>query len=1502
MSSYYHIVEGNLRPGDIAKSSDINHIQVHIQDALKGLLSDMHDGESYIVGSGEEHKNDFTISLAPKTLGRYIDTMNYFEITDNDNYVNVNNFDIKQPIPKTKTSTYSIIFAAKNDSDFDITLNCELRDSISDEGQPLRENTVTIPAKKSDKFEVVFDLDYYPTAPGLTEDLLTAHDGKDIPLDTIEESYDEGYEYAHEEERPNPDSNGVSLLYFVIRKVGKNQADLKENGDEDKYFDPENSLGIYYNNDSSFTEQKISAYVRAGTDWEQQSWNIFYEDVYSNNSTTYLCNGIGEAVIDGEKVSCLDHSFSIDGASSYGNVLSEVYLGSDGHIYVSNSKAAETTNINEFEIDEDDRRPMASLLIAKILTYADLEKEPLIIQDDEHQDTRPRSHHERLRRLEKHLNWLDDIAVPSRIKYTLSGKSWVDETGELIQALKSSSKTNGTDPDNIGTNYITTVDANGNTVIRLTKAEVKTIPVTLKESFKNADGTKKVLEENDVLNISQFSEIKNIEHDNKNGTLALKTIDSSKSGVGTNAKQAKKTTLNPWDDSAANRPSGTKITPTEREYTVIKGQGHDNVSKYPAMTFYTNTNYKMTGLTIPIKKFQNCSGIKFFIWKRQNTNNKKNTVWLEKKLYTSKVFSLKNAKTKGKYQYVDEGFTIEFGKGGLSLPKAQYVIIALPIPKENKGSCFVETYKPKNSKDFCIEYKGASNASHFLLNNRFQEIWYNSATATVVEEDYQKEGQVISGSINWTGKSLEKIRYIKPIANLTTPKGCSVALYGDTGNGWQKLDFNKDNEMTGGPFSFKWKLVFKGNGKATPTLKFDNKKGYAIQFTLTRNAPKVGNQSESNTLDKNMCLTSVPIDGDEILRQYIGDNNLGKTDRKFSNFEFARLWATPEGNKGLLIDIAASDNDGKYPEGVTSADKQTFPLWTLHYCDLSLDDFSKINVDYSNYEEELEYDENNMRLKLDTAHSYNDEDIRLFTTTSFQKITNSIDSSEDSKITFINSNVKDNQIFLKATFDNPVDLTKHTGLRFNFKAEPSTSEDLIISGLGIYISSAKENKVPTTKTILDESHILTDENVLPDYIIPGESSESYYDGNLIQINPNPNTVTGNGARKIAYYRYVQEFDKERNSFIYRKEMVHDFESYKIYYLPDIKIPKSVIEQGTTIAEEANTDNTIKPIDISIRIEIDQNSNNLKYAKEIGLISLNEIPAPTTTEEKEYKSIYNVQGNSANLTLDQVISIEEDYYKIFSPETETTLFESNKNNQNKEYVKIFSNGSHKINEEYFGTNLGNITGTTPKTTQISIDRSTLPTTEEDTICYINNNYEGGLSDYKHIGIQLGTDVYIPKNSLKLNLCSEPNGQKVFASLNIPTLNTVYYPLISDAIAGTMPKTTTNTNETTTTTYTHAINLSQIFKKINSDEKIKSISISVTKHFENNMSKILNTEKTRVNLFLGNIVLYKAETIPIFHSKMRFKFYSTSDGEINVHTENTPQDVISIRKIGAVLDYK
>ena len=43
MVSYYNMYEGNLHPGDIAKSSDIMAIQQEIKDAIKNVVKDTID-------------------------------------------------------------------------------------------------------------------------------------------------------------------------------------------------------------------------------------------------------------------------------------------------------------------------------------------------------------------------------------------------------------------------------------------------------------------------------------------------------------------------------------------------------------------------------------------------------------------------------------------------------------------------------------------------------------------------------------------------------------------------------------------------------------------------------------------------------------------------------------------------------------------------------------------------------------------------------------------------------------------------------------------------------------------------------------------------------------------------------------------------------------------------------------------------------------------------------------------------------------------------------------------------------------------------------------------------------------------------------------------------------------------------------------------------------------------------------------------------------------------
>ena len=52
--------------------------------------------------------------------------------------------------------------------------------------------------------------------------------------------------------------------------------------------------------------------------------------------------------------------------------------------------------------------------------------------------------------------------------------------------------------------------------------------------------------------------------------------------------------------------------------------------------------------------------------------------------------------------------------------------------------------------------------------------------------------------------------------------------------------------------------------------------------------------------------------------------------------------------------------------------------------------------------------------------------------------------------------------------------------------------------------------------------------------------------------------------------------------------------------------------------------------------------------------------------------------------------------------------------------------------------------------------------------------------------------------------------------------------------------------------------------------------------------------KMHIYIGKIVLYKAETIPIFHKNIRYKIYNQSSDE--------KAAAPSLRKIGAILDYQ
>ena len=1469
MVNYYEKHYGNLYPGDIAKSSDINQIQQNIQDALKNAIRDLTEGESWILGTNDQTDKDaFILTPASKRSGRYIDQMNLAE-GDDVEIISFRETSYRQPIKLARSSIYSVIVKLQNKSEVSVPVVFELRDQDGDLIPNMR-TTLTLPKQTNApaEFEIVFDLEHYPTAHGLASEDLEDSSTDLIQKNTNEGSNEEGKDFS-DEQTLESSTTGASVVYLFIEALNRNKfSDFdvntqQSNGYEWNDVDP--TFGIVINKNSQYGQLLEES---TGNEFTSSSvpGDLYFKEVYAN-SPTYKCN-LGQAIIGGEKVILADTHISVGGASTSGNVVSYIYMDTNGHLNFKNSDPFTGTTLPTINVSEE------HLHIANIITYQNDSKDPVIYQSDEERLYRPRSHHERIRRLEKKLNYTQEIAIPARLKYTRTGEDWIDPNPNIDFTDRYYNPVKAQDLDNLNNKqYVVTTDENGNFIIKMSQAESFSIPITLKNEnsgkittekdktkvISSAQTTKYIneIDKSDKVRAQTFAEMKNLVNDFKKGTLVLSS--TSKQGdvvVATTAKEAQETEFNPWDDSKQNRPESSDIKPNTRAYTVVKGKNSANdwVSEFPAMTFFTDTGYNLKKLEIPIYKFKNCSGIKFYIYKRQGPNNKTNTVWLEKKITETKVFSLKNAKVKKGYQYMDNGFLIDFtesNKNGLTLPKGQYVIICLPIPTSGKGTVYVDTYKPKNSKDFCIRYHGAGNASHFLLKDRYQEIWYNPVKAIKEDIVYSKKGEVVSGVVSWENK--ESIKTIKPLINCTQPKGTEVEIWVDTGGGWIKIDKDKSNNVIGSGTgeSFRWKVVLKSNSKDTPVISYDKDKKYAIKFEITRATPNTGNSDNQSALEsKNLCFTAKPFNANEILREYIGDQNLALTDNKFSNFEFARVWCK-DGKEGedssnrknsVLIDISASDRidpvmikksgQNEYVHQTDDNGKELYyPIYSLHYVDLHLDDFSQTSVDYSNYDAFVEDDEYNLRLKLDTENSYNDNDIKIVNPNDFVLMDESFSGSENDDICIDLSRVPSsdvNQILARARFSNTLDLSKYAELRANFDIEGT--ENGTLAGLGIYISSQYESEAPSMLPSEDLDSALVDE--LPDLNSSQEEVISQYANQIIRKSYNEN-----GVGYDIYYKSV--WDSKEG--IWKWEQLHDVKSYNIYELTDRGNNQSPITLSKSEEEH------------SFFIKVDPDSVNFQFVKEIGIITL---------KDDEKYSVNNV----GKITLKEFDAIKNDYYPVFSAAKKDKFKEIS----GRTPVEIKATGEMSLGTKQYKN-------TVPDTSSITITHQDVYESGED-LCTFDLTSKD-TTGFNHIGIQIASDCFITKYMLELHFRKiEGNIEKTIEKIRLPTLNYIYYP----------------------TTANNTINLSQVFKKIETSDRFDKIVLYATPKFKNYAKQLKTSTENEnlgdtITLYIGNISLYKARTIPIFHWVMRMKFY------LDEADEQTKEQ-LGIRKLGTILNYR
>ncbi len=1469
--NFYRRVEGDIFPGHIAKSEDIQQIQTNIEEMSQSMWNAMHDHQAFMLGDRE---NDFILTAAPKRGGRYIDTMNISSNVANTIWLSPNKYGYKQPINKSKSSTYAIMVSLRNLYTRDVKFSFELQDEFGDKILGTKEVTVTVPKQTDDQeFSVVFDAEHIPVMFGREPHELEGYDIKHSqPMDGKPHFYDEEDQLILDKD-PKFNSMGSPKIFFVIKPLGLSGTNITDD-----------LFGIKVDTTAAYG-QYLQQVGIGSLDYLDTDYSLLFKDVYAA-APTYICTG-GEAIINGEMVHCVDTHVSIDGASSYGNVKSYVVMDDNGFLKAINTPAY----IGDIDVNTDREITPNMYLIAIITTYVNDVKNPRVEQDDTNGITRIRSHHERLRRLEKEMAYQRDITIPPRLKFILSGNDIKNDNPQAVTVRKYSGddskledvfvweKQNDTiEPD---TSFLTT-DSRGNWVLKSTKAETINISATLKgdQSTTNISGEElgKVIVKNT-----------NIKLDTKNGiaTLDQTTIkgqDTTKKISGQTKTEAKETTWNPWDDYKANRPSG-KLSSSElkKHKFTVKKDGGSRSSTYPAMTFYASSAMYLKKLAIPIHSFIDCKAVKFAIFKRQNPNNKTNTVWLEKKIWESDSISItKHVTTNGSTQKVTTPFVIDFtetkGKNGLKLDKAQYVILCLPIPKKTEGTIVIQTYKPSEStqsRDFLIKYHGNSNASSFRLVDRWFEIWYSNlaieGTVVADKKEYNRTGVIESGQIVWDDSpNIDTVSYT---ANETTTDGTSFTVFADCGGGWIQLKEGEATQVTGGTSSFRWKAEFKStNGKDTPKLAYSDKNKYAISFTITKKAPNVGS-TVYNESKINNCITSNTIYPGEVLATYIGD--LGVSDdgirnfnasSRFSNYEFLRLWASNSSVDNLIIDIAASDvrastvtdisrspyikvhgtdpvhaneevdayvrtmgsslNSIAYPPGKDEVD-----IFTWYYADLTLDDFDAKGVDYSNYDAELEFDEHNLRMKIDTDQAYNDDNIVLYTNLDLipiveeeeegstgEDITYNIKEIETNDTTTsvvstkISSNYEaDYNLYIWIlTNDTPVDLTRYSALKMDYTLT-GTSSDATISNLGFYISMAEEYECPT---IIDE--IETVPVSMPVTLTPNASQQELIDIWADKIFKEE--VIINGTSYYCNYHYVQNADGT-----YTKQQYHDLSSYTIFRLKDLEV--------TTEGQHKQ-----------IYIPIDSDNERFSYVKEMGLITLNGDGYNVTINDND-DNLEESDITDYELVVHEITSVARGFTTIFS------------GNDGEKFIP-YNEADHRPDGKYWMNRVKVNNESQNGMLRLNIYPANLNSSGE-ILCYYPNS--SITSDFNHFAMQMVADERIPKGALRVNLCSDDKGEVPVYSLDVPTLDFKFFRENKDYRGVGVAQiayddTKTGTKEDSSATNTSLV--SQIASNVTSDSGTTTSNKDVVNAFAKTL--LGTSDNPNPDLYSSNVLTYDSST--------------------------------------------
>jgi hypothetical protein len=659
-------------------------------------------------------------------------------------------------------------------------------------------------------------------------------------------------------------------------------------------------------------------------EYDEIGADLWFKIEYGNSGTFDINGAIAQ--LGGEKVHNLDTHATIMPGSSFGDRIDMVCLTKDGYIDIVSSDISKDP--------EDPDIPFGYLKLGKIYIPQNVTdaREMKLSQDDNLGEYRLRSNLERIRRLEKHLQYVVDYNTIERIKYTVRPCD--------IAEYKDDNETFNIECDD------------GNYILADTET-VKHIWTLLDDNY--IDVAKSATTDRD--------------HTLGTAKLVLKTI--------TTPGKAESTT---WlggvdrDTSQLAKP----IMGGDRIEVWGGGSGANFACFYPGLYFYCWNEGPLTYGQLDIEFYRNVDYVYYVLFKV--SDNKSIGKGKPELVEISQPYQIAgNPKWRQNYtHYMGSGVQYQEGdaspapdgifSGTKWITKGMYLLLLamVPLNKSKPAECWTNTWSGKGYPP-----EGARYASYTVYSG-----WYpmktiiadppNAKRLGIIENkrnNFVMSGTLISHVAGEEGTTTYE--YISPgmlqssaihtdygIAtatidvNLNLPENTyyKLEVSNDGGNKFFRVLSRKHTFTSQTGQDFIWRLTLYSNDKTkTPTVYYDMKKGFAIKVVLGLTG---GNITDG-------CLVTEPFDGNQIIKEV-----LKLYTNQFSHWQWVRVWATGPHNeeeaadegRTLFIHIEASDDGVRWIKKVSS---------------LYLDDFYHSSIDYSNYLGSYDEDEYNYHLDVD---------------------------------------------------------------------------------------------------------------------------------------------------------------------------------------------------------------------------------------------------------------------------------------------------------------------------------------------------------------------------------------------------------------------------------------------------------------------------------------------------------------------------------------------------------